>query len=83
MVMVDDCHASGFIGKTGRGSAEHNNAFGKVDITTGTFGKALGGASEVLLQHQRKSLNCCVSDQDLIYFQIHWHLQLLVLLSLC
>lgn len=45
LVMVDDCHATGFIGKTGRGSAEHNNAFGRVDIVTGTFGKALGGAS--------------------------------------
>ena len=45
MVMVDDCHATGFVGKTGRGSAEHSGAFGKVDITTGTFGKALGGAS--------------------------------------
>ena len=45
LVMVDDCHATGFVGKTGRGSAEHNNAFGRVDILTGTFGKALGGAS--------------------------------------
>ncbi len=45
LVMVDDCHATGFIGKTGRGSAEHNDAFGRVDIITGTFGKALGGAS--------------------------------------
>ena len=45
LVMVDDCHASGFIGKTGRGSAEYNNVMGKVDIITGTFGKALGGAS--------------------------------------
>ena len=45
IVMVDDCHASGFVGKTGRGSAEHSGVFGKVDITTGTFGKALGGAS--------------------------------------
>jgi len=45
MVMVDDCHASGFIGKTGRGSAEYNNVMGRVDIITGTFGKALGGAS--------------------------------------
>lgn len=44
-VMVDDCHATGFVGKTGRGSAEHSGVFGKVDITTGTFGKALGGAS--------------------------------------
>ncbi|HQW01455.1 MAG TPA: aminotransferase class I/II-fold pyridoxal phosphate-dependent enzyme, partial [Saprospiraceae bacterium] len=45
IVMVDDCHATGFVGKTGRGSAEHSGVFGKVDITTGTFGKALGGAS--------------------------------------
>lgn len=45
MVMVDDCHATGFIGKTGRGSAEHAGVFGRVDIITGTFGKALGGAS--------------------------------------
>ena len=45
MGMVDDCHATGFTGITGRGSAEHNNAFGRVDIVTGTFGKALGGAS--------------------------------------
>lgn len=45
MVMVDDCHATGFVGKTGRGSAEHCRAIGRVDIITGTFGKALGGAS--------------------------------------
>ncbi len=45
MVMVDDCHATGFVGKTGRGSAEHNDAYSRVDIITGTFGKALGGAS--------------------------------------
>ncbi|MCR9289756.1 MAG: glycine C-acetyltransferase [Bacteroidetes bacterium] len=45
MVMVDDCHATGFVGKTGRGSSEHCDAMGRVDIITGTFGKALGGAS--------------------------------------
>ena len=45
MVMVDDCHATGFTGPTGRGSHEYNNAMGRVDIITGTFGKALGGAS--------------------------------------
>ena len=44
MVMVDDSHASGFIGKTGRGSHEHNNVMGRVDIITSTLGKALGGA---------------------------------------
>ena len=45
MVMVDDCHATGFIGKTGRGTHEHHNVMGRVDIITGTFGKAMGGAS--------------------------------------
>ncbi len=44
MVMVDDCHATGFLGKTGRGTAEYRNVMGRVDIITGTFGKALGGA---------------------------------------
>lgn len=45
LVMVDDSHASGFVGKTGRGSVEHANALGRVDIITSTLGKALGGAS--------------------------------------
>jgi len=44
MVMVDECHAAGFIGKTGRGSVEHCDVVGRVDIITGTLGKALGGA---------------------------------------
>lgn len=45
IVMVDECHSSGFVGKTGRGTHEYRNAWGRVDIITGTFGKALGGAS--------------------------------------
>lgn len=45
MVMVDDSHAVGFIGETGRGTHEYHNVMGRVDIITGTFGKALGGAS--------------------------------------
>ncbi|WP_298881263.1 glycine C-acetyltransferase [uncultured Polaribacter sp.] len=44
LVMVDECHASGFIGKTGRGTIELKNVLGRVDIITGTLGKALGGA---------------------------------------
>ncbi len=44
MVMVDECHATGFIGKTGRGTIELKNVLGRVDIITGTLGKALGGA---------------------------------------
>ena len=45
LVMVDDCHATGFIGKTGRGSAEYHNVLNKVNIFTSTLGKAMGGAS--------------------------------------
>jgi glycine C-acetyltransferase len=45
MVMVDECHSTGFVGKTGRGTHEYCNAMGRVDIITGTFGKAMGGAS--------------------------------------
>ncbi len=45
LVMVDECHATGFMGKTGRGTIEHCGVLGRVDIITGTLGKALGGAS--------------------------------------
>ena len=45
LVMVDDSHATGFMGKTGRGTHEHYGVMGRVDIITTTFGKALGGAS--------------------------------------
>jgi glycine C-acetyltransferase len=45
LVMIDDAHASGFVGKTGRGSPEYRDVMGRIDIITGTLGKALGGAS--------------------------------------
>jgi len=45
LVMVDDCHATGFVGETGRGTHEHFGVMDRVDILTGTLGKALGGAS--------------------------------------
>ena len=44
LVMVDECHSTGFVGKTGRGTHEYHNVMGRVDIITGTLGKALGGA---------------------------------------
>jgi glycine C-acetyltransferase len=44
LVMVDECHATGFVGKNGRGTHEYHNVMGRVDIITGTLGKALGGA---------------------------------------
>jgi glycine C-acetyltransferase len=45
LVMVDDCHATGFVGENGKGTPEHFGVEGKIDILTGTLGKALGGAS--------------------------------------
>lgn len=45
LVMVDDSHSTGFMGKRGKGTADHHNVLGRVDIITSTFGKALGGAS--------------------------------------
>ncbi|QQE12482.1 glycine C-acetyltransferase [Planctomycetota bacterium] len=45
LVHFDDCHATGFLGKTGRGTHEHRNCIDRIDITTGTLGKAVGGAS--------------------------------------
>ena len=44
LVMIDDCHSAGFMGKTGRGTHEHCGVMGRVDVITGTLGKALGGA---------------------------------------
>jgi glycine C-acetyltransferase len=63
LVMIDDCHATGFMGKTGRGTHEHHNVMGRIDIITGTLGKALGGAmggftaarSEVIQTLRQKS----------------------------
>ena len=45
LTMIDDCHATGFLGPTGRGTHEHHDVVGRIDIVTGTLGKALGGAS--------------------------------------
>ncbi len=45
IVMIDECHSSGFLGKTGRGTHEYRNVMGRIDLITGTLGKALGGAS--------------------------------------
>tara|TARA_R110000868_G_scaffold156599_1_gene383537 strand:- start:14520 stop:15707 length:1188 start_codon:yes stop_codon:yes gene_type:complete len=67
LVMIDECHSTGFIGKTGRGVHELYNVMDRVDIITGTFGKALGGASggftaarkeiiDILRQHSRPYL---------------------------
>lgn len=54
LVMVDDCHATGFLGPRGRGSHEYRGVMGRVDIITGTFGKALGGASGGFVSGRRE-----------------------------
>jgi glycine C-acetyltransferase len=59
MVFVDDSHATGFIGKTGRGTHEHCGVFGKVDIITTTLGKALGGASGGCVSGRRELVEMC------------------------
>lgn len=57
LVMVDDSHSSGFMGATGRGTAEHCGVEGRVDVITGTFGKALGGASGGFTSGRKEIIN--------------------------
>lgn len=73
LVMVDDSHATGFIGKTGRGTHEANDVIGRVDIITSTLGKALGGALGGFTSGKKKLLICYASVQDHIYSLTHWH----------
>ncbi len=56
-VMIDECHSSGFIGKTGRGTHEYRGVVGKIDIITGTLGKALGGASGGFTSGSKEVIN--------------------------
>ena len=59
MVFVDDSHATGFMGKTGRGAHEHCGVFGKIDVITTTLGKALGGASGGCISGRRELVGMC------------------------
>jgi glycine C-acetyltransferase len=59
MVFVDDSHATGFIGKTGRGTHEHCGVFGKIDVITTTLGKALGGASGGCVSGRKEIVEMC------------------------
>ncbi len=59
MILVDESHASGFIGKTGRGTHEKCGVFGKIDVITTTFGKALGGASGGCVSGRRELVEMC------------------------
>jgi glycine C-acetyltransferase len=57
IVMIDECHSSGFLGKTGRGTHEYRNVMGRIDIITGTLGKALGGASGGFTSGRKEIIN--------------------------
>ncbi|MEX6209564.1 aminotransferase class I/II-fold pyridoxal phosphate-dependent enzyme [Providencia huaxiensis] len=70
LVMVDDSHAVGFVGENGRGSHEYCNVMGRVDIITGTLGKALGEPLVGILLREKRSLNGYVSVLARIYFPI-------------
>ncbi|MFO7574717.1 MAG: glycine C-acetyltransferase [Bacteroidales bacterium] len=59
MILVDDSHSTGFIGKTGRGTHEHCGVMGKIDIITTTFGKALGGASGGCVSGRKEIIDMC------------------------
>ena len=61
LVMVDDSHAIGFVGPTGRGTPEHCGVMDRIDIITGTLGKALGGASGGFTSGRREIVDCCAS----------------------
>ena len=66
LVMVDECHAAGFIGKTGRGTVELKSVMGRVDIVTGTFGKALGGAMGGYTTGKKEIIEASLKVFDLI-----------------
>ncbi|WP_423811186.1 aminotransferase class I/II-fold pyridoxal phosphate-dependent enzyme [Providencia rettgeri] len=70
LVMVDDSHAVGFVGENGRGSHEYCNVMGRVDIITGTLGKALGEPLVGIPLREKRSLNGYVSVLARIYFPI-------------
>ncbi|MEI2739034.1 MAG: aminotransferase class I/II-fold pyridoxal phosphate-dependent enzyme [Chitinophagaceae bacterium] len=76
IIMIDECHSSGFLGKTGRGTHEYRGVMGRIDIITGTLGKALGWSQSggFTSGSKEKSLICCVRNLDLIYSVIHWPL---------
>jgi glycine C-acetyltransferase len=69
IVMSDESHSSGFLGKTGRGTHEYRGVMGRMDIITGTLGKALGGANGGFTSGRKKSLKCFVSEAGPIIFQ--------------
>ncbi|SUX56989.1 2-amino-3-ketobutyrate coenzyme A ligase [Citrobacter amalonaticus] len=83
LVMVDDSHAVGFVGENGRGSHEYCDVMGRVDIITGTLGKALGGASGGYTAARKRWLNGCVSALARICSLTRWRRRLSLPPSKC
>ena len=74
LVMVDECHATGFIGKTGKGTIELKNVLDRVDIITGTLGKALGGAMGGFTTGRKEIIEILKTtiSRPYLYSVIHW-----------
>jgi glycine C-acetyltransferase len=71
VIMIDECHSSGFLGKTGRGTHEYRGVVGKIDIITGTLGKALGGASGGFTSGSKAVIDMLRSEIKALSFQQH------------
>ena len=72
LVMIDECHATGFIGKTGRGTLEEKNVLNRIDIITGTLGKALGGAMGGYTTGKKE----IIATPCLLGWMLRWNLEL-------
>jgi len=70
LVMIDDAHSTGFLGKTGRGTPEYRGVMGRVDIITGTLGKALGGASGGFISGRSNTLAPAVAGASIAVFDL-------------
>jgi glycine C-acetyltransferase len=73
MVMVDDSHAVGFMGKHGKGTPEHCGVLGRIDIITGTLGKALGGASGGYTSGRKEIIDLLRQRSRPYFFRIQLH----------
>ena len=69
IMMVDDSHSTGFIGKTGRGTHEYRGVMGKIDIITGTLGKALGGANGGFTSGKKEIIEMLAPAQPALFIQ--------------
>ena len=69
LVMIDECHAAGFLGDTGRGTLEAKGVLNRIDIITGTLGKALGGGMGVYYREERNNFNVTTALKTIFIFK--------------